>query len=437
MDNKLLNKEYKEFIKKSDIKSPDFVQVLESRTGEISEKYGLQYAFNEILRTEVIAGVRKPKLAIYDHAFHFLGGAQKYGLTLVNALKDIFDITILSNKPISNNDFIKWYGMDFYDCELKTIKLPFFEKKGSTHLDPSLITRDIDNPFHKVSIESGNYDFFINNSMNEMVYPLSNVSVMICHFPERRPASYFYSDKYTYVVYNSKYTAGWIEKRWGFVPHKHIYPPVDMANTGKSLKKENIILSVARFEESGTKKQKEMIDAFIKLNKMYPKESKKWKLVLLGGSTDNNNYLKKLKTIVNKTTTDIEIKTNISSEELISYYKKSKIFWHLCGLDQTEPEKVEHFGMTIVEAMQNSIVPIVFNGGGQKEIVEQDISGYRVKNTVKLIDNTIKLFNNKNMLIEKGKEALKRSELYTREKFEKRVIDFFNELLSDYSIINS
>ncbi len=72
-------------------------------------------------------------------------------------------------------------------------------------------------PFHRLSRESGGYDVFVNNSMNEMVFPLAPVSVFICHFPERRPRTYFYADRYTRVVCNSRFTAAWIENG-GFRP---------------------------------------------------------------------------------------------------------------------------------------------------------------------------------------------------------------------------
>jgi glycosyltransferase involved in cell wall biosynthesis len=57
---------------------------------------------------------------------------------------------------------------------------------------------------------------------------------------------------------------------------------------------------------------------------------------------------------------------------MIEWYKKSKIYWHAAGygIDQwQQPEKVEHFGITTVEAMAAGCVPIVINKGGQKEIL--------------------------------------------------------------------
>ncbi len=274
---------------------------LRQELSKITAEYGIQVAYNALLRMEVALKLRKPTLAIYDHTGHIIGGGQKYGFTVAYTLQDIFDITLIVNKEISLQDILNWYLLDLSRCKIKIIEIPFFEQFGSQQLDPGRISRRMENPFHIISRESGNYDFFINNSMNEMVYPLSNISALICHFPERRPKSYFYTDRYTYVIYNSKYTAHWIEKKWKFVPHKHIYPPVDMApEEEKKPSKENMILSVARFEVSGSKKQLEMVRTFLKLNRRFPDILKEWKLMIVGGSPGENDYLKKVRDTIKK-----------------------------------------------------------------------------------------------------------------------------------------
>jgi len=415
--------------------SPFKPDKLKTEIEKISVTYGIQVAINALMRIEVVLGLRKPTLAIYDHTGHIIGGGQKYGFTIASALKDLFDITLILNRPITHSDILKWYHLDLSSCKIKIIPLPFFDRFQSVHLDPARISRRTENPFHIISKESGNYDFFINNSMNEKVFPLSNVSALVCHFPERRPKDYFYADSYTYVIYNSKYTASWIEKKWKFTPHVHIFPPVDMdPETGDvQIEKENIILSVARFETGGSKKQLEMVRTFIKLNRRFPDEWRKWALVLAGGSPEENSYLLRVKETIEKSGLgNIRLAVNISGDELKQLYKKSRIFWHLCGLDQRDPALVEHFGMTIVEAMQNRIVPIVFDGGGQKEIVEQGVSGFRVISTAELMNASLKLLHEPLLFKELGASAYKRSTLFTREVFETTTRHFFAGELEKY-----
>lgn len=67
---------------------------------------------------------------------------------------------------------------------------------------------------------------------------------------------------------------------------------------------------------------------------------------------------------------------NLTNSDILKLYGEASIFWHACGLGEKDPHLVEHFGMTTVEAMQNYCVPIVIDGGGQKEIVEHGVSGF-------------------------------------------------------------
>ena len=394
---------------------------------------GIQAAYNRLLQAEVILNIRKPKLAIYDHSFHLIGGAQKYGLTMISAIQDQFDITIISNKEVTHPHFSRWYDLDLSRCEIKFIEIPYFEDKNSNHLDPACIAADEKNPFHLISKESGNYDFFINNSMNEMVYPLSNVSAMVCHFPERRPKTYFYADQYTLILYNSRYTAEWIEKKWGLTPDELVYPPVDMEPEKKKMEKKKIILSVARFEIEGTKRQLEMMQTFLKLKREYPNIMENWAFILVGGSDAKNPYLQRLENIVAQNPDkNVQLKINISIEELKELYQDSTLFWHLCGLVHRDPSEIEHFGMTTVEAMQNRAVPIVYDGGGLSEIVENGIDGFRVRTKADLLNYTLQLCQDDKLVQKLSDNAYKKSQEFSSSKFKQKIHRIFNDLLQTY-----
>jgi glycosyltransferase involved in cell wall biosynthesis len=399
----------------------------------ISNSRGIQSAYNILLQAEVILNLRKPRLAIYDHAFHFIGGAQKYGLSLISALQDRFDIEIIANKKVGHTDFFRWYNLDLSNCEIKIIKLPYFEEKNATHLDPACITKDEENPFHLISQESGNYDIFVNNSMNEMVFPLSNISVLVCHFPERRPKTYFYADRYTHIVYNSRFTAQWIRRKWNLDPQEHIYPPVDMEPRNTDIQKKKTIISVARFEVEGTKRQQEMIETFVKLKHEFPLHTKNWSFVLVGGSPAKNPYLSRLKNIIAQhPDKNIHLRVNIPVEELTSLYQEATLFWHICGVTHADPSEIEHFGMTTVEAMQNEVVPLVFDGGGLREIVDHGINGFRVKSKAELLEYSLKLFQDEKLIRKLGAEAQRKSQNFSRSRFDERVRVFFNRLLDSY-----
>ena len=423
------------FIRGLQASFPGAMTEFKAEAERISIEGGIQAGLNYLSRAEVMLGLRRPRLAVYDHAFHLIGGAQKYGLTLAAALRDRFDITLIANKDVCLEDFRNWYDLDLTGCAVKIIKIPFFERTGAAFLDPAMITSKVENPFHLVSRESGEYDFFINNSMNEMVYPLSNISVLVCHFPERLPGSYFYADQYTSVIYNSLYTAAWVERMWKFRPDQHIYPPVDLAGGGPAAKKK-LILSVARFEPEGTKRQWDMIEAFLKLDKYHPDLIKGWRFVLVGGSELKNRYLDRLVDLVEKCPRrNVELKVNIPAAELRSLYREAAIFWHLCGIFHNHPSGVEHFGMTTVEAMEQRAVPVVYDGGGLREIIEHGVDGYLVRTTGQLLEYSIRLIRNPGLITKLGEAAHARAQGFSRARFEGQVREFFGGLLKDYESI--
>lgn len=402
----------------------------------IARQRGSHYVFKLLKRLEVSLSLRRPSLAVYDHTLHLIGGAQKYGCTLAQALQDDFEITLITNKPVRHQDLKDWYQLDLSCCRIKVMPIPFYEAGKKEHLDPAAITsRRMANPFHLISRESGRYDFFVNNSMVEMVFPMADPSFFICHFPERRPASYFYVDRYRHLIYNSRYTARWIEKKWHLQPGIHLYPPVDMDGGPAGMPKENIILSAARFDPGGNKQQLRMVKIFAELSARRPRLFADWRLVLAGGSPLENPYLHSVRRAVTGSgLRNIELRVNITASELMDLYQRASIFWHLCGLDRAEPELIEHFGMTTAEAMQNGCVPVVFAGGGLVEIVENNVSGLLFSSKAELADQTLRLVQEPQLLMDLGEEARRRGAVFSRQVFSARARELFAAMLKEYRL---
>jgi glycosyltransferase involved in cell wall biosynthesis len=403
----------------------------------VRQTRGLQSAVNVLSRLEVALGFRKPSLGLYDNALHFIGGAQKYGCTLAHTLQDDFEVTLIANSEVTREQLESWYGLDLARCRIKVVRLPYFEEREKQRgvFDAGLVELRKDNPFHAISLESGKYDVFVNNCMLEMVYPLAPISEMVVHFPEREISRFFHVGRYTHIIYNSRYTATWIAKRWRLEPHIHIYPPVDMVSPLPECleKKRDVILSVARFEPGGNKQQLEMIKSFLQLRRLNPGDTEGWRLVLVGGSTPVNPYLERIKRwLADTTASNIELRVNTPVEELKDVYRTARIFWHFSGLGQRDPARIEHFGMTTVEAMQNGCVPVVFRGGGQTEIVEEGVSGFLFGSPLELQEKTRILMQDPQMSAKLAGGAHARSLAFTKDVFMDRVRKHFSGILSEY-----
>lgn len=403
-------------------------QVLQTLRGCLPGYVGEVSAYTFFSQLEVLLGLRRIRVGIYDHAGHFAGGGQRYVAEMAAIMQERYDVTYIFNNDVKLSDYKEWFDIDLSASSMKVIRIPFFEKINRYTPDEGMVLSELSNPFDIISRESLNYDIFVNANMLGKVNPLSPVSIFVCHFPDQEKGRFFQVDKYDHLIINGNYTGEWVEKRWQLKPTRKIYPPVNMYNpASKPDNKENLILSVSRFEISGSKKQLELVRAFSELCQQNPKLSRDWKLVLVGGSTPGNGYLDLLEEAVSNAPCAIEIKANAAVSEIKEYYRRAAVFWHACGLDETKPELVEHFGMTTVEAMQNYCVPIVIDGGGQREIVEHGDSGFRFSTLEELKAFSLTVMVDKELCRRMGERAYQRSHLFNQAVFK----DKLEELLDD------
>jgi glycosyltransferase involved in cell wall biosynthesis len=412
-------------------------EIVETVLSQLSEKLAVIYSrlkVDRILsRLQVVLGDRKMSIAIYDHGLHFIGGGQKYVATMASVLQNQFDITFIANKPVAISDLESWYGLNLSKCQIKVIPLQFYEKRGMQCIDSSMITDELENPFDEIAKESQYYDIFVNANQLEKVKPLSPISVFFCHFPNTFRNRHFAVDDYTFMIANSKFTIKWLEKRWDLEPTFLLYPPVEMATCQVS--KEKIILAVGQFEAGGTKKQIELIQAFRTLRGNYPEQLAGWRLVLVGSSVPRNPYLKTVQNLLKQDSKAIALKVNADLDEVKSLYAKASIFWHGCGLGEVNPQRFEHFGMATVEAMQSRCVPIVFNGGGQPEIVENGRSGFLFNTIEELCLHSHQLIVNPDLLAKFQGVAEERSQCFRLAHFETKVKQFFEIIRQEYATI--
>jgi len=407
-------------------------KVLEEVAEALEQFFGPLAVDHLFARLQVILGHRKMSIGLYDHAAQLIGGGQKYGCTLAAALRERYDVTIVSNRSVAIADLEQWYRTPLSGVKVEIVPLPYFEDHDAV-IDATQVAADEPNPFDPVSRASREFDVFINVNMLAMVEPRSPFSVFICHFPDSTRPVNFSVDDYTCVIVNSRYTSSWARARWGIEPSLILYSPVDMAAAPRL--KDRIILSAARFEYGGSKKQIEVIQAYEKLRRQQPELMAPWRLVLVGGSAPDNPYLKQVERAAAASSAPIEIHVNVSSEALKSHYARARIFWHTCGLGESDPHLVEHFGMTTVEAMQNRCVPIVINGGGQKEIVEQGVSGYRFNTMEELCERTREVIASAELAERLGEAASRRAMQFHRERFDSYVREFFARVEEEYRTI--
>ncbi|MDH5533364.1 MAG: glycosyltransferase family 4 protein [Candidatus Pacebacteria bacterium] len=224
---------------------------------------------------------------------------------------------------------------------------------------------------------------------------------------------------------NSNFTKKIIEKYWqtkiNYVHHPVIVDEKEIEKVNLE-KKEKIILHVGRFfKQLHSKRQDILVSIFAKL------KAADWKLVLIG-SVEDESYLNEVKDMAKGL--NIDIKTKVSHKQLIGWYKKASIYWHATGFgvsDSVNPEKVEHFGISTVEAMSYGCAPIVIKKGGQKEILKGDLKKWLWNDKNECVLLTRKLIRNKKSLIKIQEKAIARSKEFSYKKFSDKLWKMTNE----------
>lgn len=221
------------------------------------------------------------------------------------------------------------------------------------------------------------------------------------------------------IVCNSHFTKNVIDKEYG-VNSVVIYPPVDLSNI-KPKRKENYILFVGRFSQILQNKGQDILIKSFK--KIYDLGHRDWKLVLAGGvEVGVGDYIKELRKLVENY--PIEIIESPDFKTLMDLYGKAKVFWSASGFgvnDERNPEKVEHFGIVVVEAMAAHAVPIVFQAGGHQEIVSNGIDGFLWKKTGDLIKKTSLLINDNILCRKLALKGTETSSKFGYEEFESNI----------------
>jgi glycosyltransferase involved in cell wall biosynthesis len=181
---------------------------------------------------------------------------------------------------------------------------------------------------------------------------------------------------------------------------------------------------VGRFAPGGhCKRQDVMIESFRKLAAYSDVPLELHLAGALGQSYDDREYLLSLQSAARGL--PVRFHVNISAEQIKGLYRAATVYWHCTGIaDDVNlfPERFEHFGITIVEAMSAGVIPVVLGEAGPAEIVSHNVSGFLVRNASELEATTFnitKLSRQKRGQI--CRAALSRAADFTSAKFEQKL----------------
>ena len=344
------------------------------------------------------------KIGIFDPYLDDLGGGEKYMMTIAQCLSKKHEVSVF------------WDRKE----DLKHLLLRFSIDLSAVKIENNIFDR-------KISLlerlrESRKFDYII--VLSDGSIPLVSSKLLIhIQQPLQRMQTGSLLDKLKlsrvkYFFCNSEYTKKFIEKKFS-VRVNVIYPPIKLKP--KSLRKENIILTVGRFRVKNVKsedykKQSVMIDEF---KQLVDEGLKDWKFVLAVSVWDKEKkdfeQMRK-----NAEGYPIDFLINKSNDELWIIYSRAKIYWHATGYGEDlekNPEYAEHFGISTVEAMGGGTVPVVIGTGGQIELVSDGENGFLWDNTTELRQKTSELIKNPQLLQRMSLSAKKRAKYFADQNF--------------------
>ncbi len=396
----------------------------------------------------------KKKILILNPYVATMGGGEKHMGYLCQFMEEYYnneveiDILVHSNEVfdvfapdfVTVEDLNRQFNMNLKHTRIRKIDLPRVDGYRQYLIDKRII--------ENITKE---YDVFINfmflsrhigkakKNIYEVMFPPVQYhweyTKTIFHKLAGAYLDWRYIRSYDVMISNSQFTNRWQTEYWGRAEKNVVvYPPVfsekEIENRYVESKKKNIIISVGRFFVAAhSKKQLEMVQFFVAHQDIFGD----YEYHLCGAVADNPDdraYLQQVRDEAAKVN-NVVIHEACSYETLMDLYSQAKIFWHGTGYmvdEEKEPQKMEHFGITTVEAMSYGAVPVVINKGGQRETVEEGVNGFRWDNEEECVTKTKMLIEDDSLRQRLAKKSAELAKNYSIEKFyeaNRRIFDAY------------
>lgn len=334
------------------------------------------------------------KIGIYQEcSTQGLGGASCFVAMIAEALAIRHDVDVMQHDASLTVEALS----DFTGTDLRGVHLRYIEP-GPVEFGGSCNPwrRSRQDQAWRAEVSRG-YDVFINCTHGVPPFCHAPVGVLVVLFPasdlqQQWPwkleaaaslrsvaRSRFYRwqwrrrlDTYQVKLAISEFARTWTHRRW-LTDCDVLYPAV--VPTVRPSSKDNVILSVGRFSMTGSKKQRELIQAFRSFEHMLPG----WEHLSIGALKNDPASLVFYHELERLSAgSRARLLANAPRSAVEHHFGRARIFWHAAGFGEDEdmPERNEHFGISTVEAMAAGCVPIVINKGAQPELVQHGVSGF-------------------------------------------------------------
>jgi len=366
------------------------------------------------------------RVAIYNLYWTTYGGGEQVSGAIAECLGDGHEVTLLGPEPIDVGVTRSRLGVDLSGCAWHQV---------------------VDD--EQASEASADYDVFVNGTYLSVARNRSPRGLYYVHFPglrttrrqrlvrtvarlgttvlsvpprlpgpvagvkrglERRLADKSWVDTYTTFMANSAYTSQWTRRLWG-VDSVVVHPPVRPSVVPGD--KTPTIVSIGRFFDPSfghCKKQADLLHGFARMVSSAEGVGG-WRLIFVGGAdAASREYALGMRR--GAVGLPVEVHLNAPRETVESTLSAASIFWHAGGFGEDpdiHPDRFEHFGIAVVEAMAAGAVPVVFGAAGPAEIVRHGVDGFHWCTLDELAVCTRRLMNDETLRLSMAASARDRA----------------------------
>ncbi|MEO8481493.1 MAG: glycosyltransferase [Acidobacteriota bacterium] len=354
--------------------------------------------------------MKRLRIGIYDHHWLTFGGGEQVDGSLAEVLSATHDVTLLGPRPVPPGQMRDRLGPDISACGFEAVHTTEAASDISRRFDLFINGAFLSRARNRAGV-GWYYVMFPGaprSRLDRRRHALARVATRVLGPVSGTPSRLNtlralaavhrddtdFVDTYQRFLSDSHYTAHWVRELWR-VPSDVLYPPVRpvVAPAGKT----RSIVSIGRFFDpthGHCKKQREMVDAFVALQRNGRLVD--WELVLIGGcDARNREYLLDLKR--RSRGCPVRFAVNAPGEALTTALAGASLYWHAGGYGEDplrHPERFEHFGIAVVEALAAGAVPLVFGAAGPAEIVRDGVDGCHWHSIDRLQELTIDLATN-------------------------------------------
>lgn len=345
------------------------------------------------------------KIAIVSNSLDVsAGGGLAYVLAIASVLKlNNQDVTLFFKKNIQLEEIKKYYNTE-------GIKIKTIVKKNIPIISQIIFAIK----------EYKNFDIVIEQSLMVPRITFVKESYILCDFPRKKKDSLVEKIRLLFwkrVIANSEYTKYWIKNYWDR-NSLVLYPPVSNSEKLNEVKILDFICIGRMHKGKRSKRQDVVIEVF---KKLFNNGYKEIKLHVVGFVQDVS-YLEELKKAAEGYPVYFYNKT--SFEEKNRLLSQSSFFISACGYEineQLEPEFVEHYGISVVEAMMYGCIPLVIGKGGHLETVDHSENGFHWYTREELLVYINRLLENSVLRNELVVQSKSKSEKYSMVRFKENM----------------